>query len=86
MSGGIDEAYDLKQIRNVNYYSPVSLSNGKKNLDSNSFWEILLNARKKQSVIGANINLLATDFTNDVQLSNGLVRGIKNKIIFLTIR
>ena len=53
MSGGIEEIFDLRDIKRSLRGSPVD----KDKLDHNSFWEVLLNARKKQSVIGSNIEV-----------------------------
>lgn len=73
MSGGIDEEYDLKKVRKTMH---TSKRYGKcDNVDFGCFWEILVNARKKQSVIGANIAQLSTDSANEMQTPNGLVRG-----------
>ena len=80
MSGGVEESYDLKQIRNSVYSSRSSYNTEKKNLDSKNFWEIIVNARKKFSVIGSNINTLSSDYSRDAQQSNGLVRGLINSI------
>lgn len=77
MSGGIDEEYNLKSIRDTIHRSRFSYGSGKSEnkIDFESFWEILINARKKQSVIGVNINALATDYGPEARMSNGLVRG-----------
>jgi hypothetical protein len=53
MSGGIEETYSLINMRN-------SLSFGRSSatkLDYESFWNILIAARRKSSVIGCNIEL-----------------------------
>ena len=74
MSGGIDEEFDLKKIRNTMYSSSSSShhATGKSNIvDYNAFWDILVTARKKQSVIGSNIN----SGRIEGQLANGLVTG-----------
>ena len=76
MSGGVEESYDLKQIRSSVYSSRSSYNTEKKYLDSKNFWEIIVNARKKFSVIGSHINTLASDYSRDAQQSNGLVRGL----------
>ena len=78
MSGGIEEEYDLKKIRSTIHstrYTSSSSGRSENTADFNSFWEILVNARKKSSVIGANINVLPTDYANEMRMSNGLVRG-----------
>jgi hypothetical protein len=49
MSGGIEETYNLVNMR----YSRASAPK----LDHDSFWNILITARKKSSVIGCNIEL-----------------------------
>ena len=54
MSGGIEEIFDLKQIRRT---LNSSVRNVDDKLNHNQFWEVLINARKKQSVIGSNIEV-----------------------------
>ncbi len=50
MSGGIEETYNLKEIRNFR-------TKDLKNPDHNTFWNILIKARQKSSVIGCNIDV-----------------------------
>ena len=67
MSGGIEETYNLKNLRrsltmNRSYISTqnssIQASNEQEVItDHTAFWEILINARKKQSVIGSNIEV-----------------------------
>ncbi len=78
MSGGIEEEYDLKKIRKTIYSSSSYQYNSgrsSENVGFEQFWEILVNARKKNSVIGASINVLPTDYRIEARMSNGLVRG-----------
>ncbi len=51
MSGGIEEVFNLKEIRRT-------LNGSRNEIDHRQFWNVLVNARKKQSVIGSNIDLL----------------------------
>ncbi len=64
MSGGIEEVFNLKEIRRT-------LNGSRNEIDHRQFWNVLVNARKKQSVIGSNIDLLDTDQTSEVKLNNG---------------
>ena len=64
MSGGIEEVFNLKEIRRT-------LNGSRNEIDHHQFWNVLVNARKKQSVIGSNIDLLDTDQTSEVKLNNG---------------
>ena len=54
MSGGIEEIFDLKQIRRT---LNSSVRNVDDKLNHNQFWEVLINARKKKSVIGSNFEV-----------------------------
>lgn len=71
MSGGIEEIFKLKEIRKSLY----SHHSNDEEMNHIQFWEVLMNARKKQSVIGSNIELLDSDQVAEVKLHNGLVRG-----------
>lgn len=70
MSGGIEEAYNLSEIRNR-----VSHTDKSDQVDAKTFWSILINARKKRSVIGCNIELPKRSSVAEIKLSNGLVQG-----------
>jgi hypothetical protein len=62
MSGGIEESYDLTEMRKtISNFSAVSSDPKKPNL--NDFWTILTTARRKMSVIGCNIDVGFDDFT-----------------------
>lgn len=64
MSGGVEESFNLKEI--------IRKSSGGLN-SSEDFWRILLQARRKLSVICCNID--PDPNRPDVQLPNGLVKG-----------
>ncbi|RMZ95081.1 calpain-3 isoform X2 [Brachionus plicatilis] len=74
MSGGIEEIYNLINIRKTLYSNRFFPSHDTQSLDHKTFWSILIEARRKFSVIGCNIEL---DDPNqkEVRLSNGLVQG-----------
>jgi hypothetical protein len=72
MSGGIEEVFKLNEIRKTLYdrRNPFNHGINENEMNHVKLWEILLNARKKQSVIGSNIELLESDSVNEVKLSN----------------
>ena len=72
MSGGIEESYNLANIRKS--LTGVRVSSPSDVIDFRSFWDILITARKKFSVIGCNIELSNTS-VKEAKLSNGLVQG-----------
>ena len=58
MSGGITEAFNLKEIRNsLSRSNQASSSN--ENVGHQRFWELIVGARKKKSVIGCSIDVNA---------------------------
>lgn len=58
MSGGIEEIYNLINIRKSLYSNKFIPSHDTQSLDHKTFWNILIEARKKFSVIGCNIEVL----------------------------
>jgi hypothetical protein len=61
MSGGIEETYELACLRKSSFgytsrFRTIDLG-PKTQLTADSFWNILITARKKHSVIGCNIEL-----------------------------
>ena len=74
MSGGVEETYNLQQIRSNNRGGGSSKDAPKLNVSS--FWDILESAIKKSSVIGCNIEANeAYSLRNELKLPNGLVVG-----------
>ncbi len=55
MSGGIEETYNLANFRHS--VSPFSSKQSSSKLNAESFWNIIVAARRKKSVIGCNIEL-----------------------------
>lgn len=55
MSGGVEEVYELSAIRNS--CSRLNKNSKMPVIDADIFWDILTSARKKESVIGCNINV-----------------------------
>ena len=56
MSGGIEEFYNLKDIRDtLGGYGRIGTS--AKNVNHKQFWDIILGARSKHSVVGCNIEV-----------------------------
>ena len=56
MSGGIEESYNLLNIRKSLTSVRVPNSSDVHSVDFRSFWDILITARKKFSVIGCKLN------------------------------
>ena len=56
MSGGIEESYNLLNLRET--LTSVRPLLGEQIVDFRSFWDILITARKKFSVIGCNIEVI----------------------------
>lgn len=57
MSGGIEEIYNLINIRKSLYSNRFFPSHDVQSVDHKTFWSILIEARKKFSVIGCNIEV-----------------------------
>ena len=57
MSGGIEESYNLTSIRKSLLNTRTPKATDEPTLDFRSFWDILITARKKYSVIGCNIEV-----------------------------
>ena len=66
MSGGVEEVFDLNEIRKNTSITTIPG-------DVNTFWKILLQARRKKSVICCNVDSPSSE--NDSELPNGLVNG-----------
>lgn len=67
MSGGIEEVYNLNEI---------CKDKSSKQPSSDKFWDILLSAKKKCSVIGCNIESKAeSGIGKEYRMENGLVQG-----------
>jgi hypothetical protein len=61
MSGGVEEIYNIVNMREALFRTKtLTVSNERANELSptyNSFWEIILTAKRKKSVIGCNIEV-----------------------------
>jgi hypothetical protein len=80
MSGGLEEVFNLKEIRKtLNDHPNANKNNNEKNekykMDHIKFWEVLLNAKKKYSVVGCTIEHVNARNEREVKLHNGLVGG-----------
>ena len=77
MSGGLEEVFRLKDIRqSLTVVNNLNHNNHDPNkLDHIKFWEVLLNAKKKHSVMGCTIRLESAGNVREVKLTNGLVKG-----------
>ena len=56
MSGGVEETFDLKILKQ-NKSTLLTSVNGFPCINDDIFWDILLNAKKKCSVIGCSIEV-----------------------------
>ena len=75
MSGVIEEVFKLNEIRKtlydqINPFRNNNINNNENEINHIKLWEILFSAKKKQSVIGSNIELLDSDSVAEVKLSN----------------
>ena len=60
MSGGVEETFELNRVKQARK-------------EDDEFWRILLQARKKKSVICCNVE--SDEDTKELELPNGLVKG-----------
>lgn len=72
MSGGIEETFELRDLRSQ--FSRYHSTTDKSKLTYDSLWNILIAARKKSSVLGCNIEV-PHGGVPEGRLRNGLVQG-----------